>query len=645
MAFAFPFMRKGTQGSNAAVKFNDEHEIYQLLAAHEPSGSYLLSSKGLWHGGIHITEAGVGSQLDMNQGVRCIADGHVIAYRLNRTYLVSEIAASNEHPAVQAPYSTGFALVRHTMEFPKGTTLTFYSLYMHLLAFSDYQQDAAKTRPAYWSGSSRYKVTDHAKDVPATGHGGQAADASQKGLRVRASVTRGHASHQSTGILPNGATVSIGERQGHWGKITDTHGAQLYPPQAGAAPPGTVVGGWIFLGNEQGLPLVEEVMPDDAFDHVVVTLTESNPQGIAIKAGDLVGHFGTYTSLNLLPSSANPSVPSTRMAHIEVFCDDSIKSFIDQNRAWVSAHSHDPNAWKALGLSAEPTLLRVDRNAKLYRAAEHEGADAPKTGVVQRWSLGELARDPNSRHAETTADQSGRKMNWWRVKSADAHLQPVEGWVREEQVAGGTVTREFGQKWVDFPAPIEDPHDPTHTMFATTKAWVDYAGTANEPDIKAEAKLSPLMKSVYRALYPEGDGQLAADQLCQAFEGSAGGYPWMMLTASRLIVKHESEWANPEKWKQLYTEIEQVAGPKPQYVKEQERIEKLVWWDEVKAKVPGFPEPSVFHIHPIGLVGNFVTSSVCACGCCYSSSFKVTRMGSTYGPVYWGSRRLSSASV
>lgn len=42
---------------------------------------------------------------------------------------------------------------------------------------------------------------------------------------------------------------------------------------------------------------------------------------------------------------------------------------------------------------------------------------------------------------------------------------------------------------------------------------------------------------------------------------------------------------------------------------ELERIGKLQWWDKVKA-VKGFPVSSeVWHIHPIGLIGNFVRSA------------------------------------
>jgi hypothetical protein len=124
LPFAFPFLRKGRGKAEASARFTDEHDIHRLLAEREFSGSYLVSSKGMWHGGIHVTEAGAGQSLDLEAGVRCIADGEVIAYRINRSYLISEISAPNGQATIKAPYSTGFALVRHTMEFPKGSTLT-----------------------------------------------------------------------------------------------------------------------------------------------------------------------------------------------------------------------------------------------------------------------------------------------------------------------------------------------------------------------------------------------------------------------------------------------------------------------------------------------------------------------------------------
>ncbi|MDN7612970.1 hypothetical protein [Burkholderia cepacia] len=138
LPFAFPFLRNGQSKSETSSRFTDEREICRLLAEREPTGAYLVSRKGMWHGGIHVTEAGAGQALDLDAGLRCIADGVLIAFRANKTYPISEIAEVDGGSPYEAPYSTGFALVRHTMEFPRDTKLTFYSLYMHLMSWEDY---------------------------------------------------------------------------------------------------------------------------------------------------------------------------------------------------------------------------------------------------------------------------------------------------------------------------------------------------------------------------------------------------------------------------------------------------------------------------------------------------------------------------
>jgi predicted chitinase len=113
------------------------------------------------------------------------------------------------------------------------------------------------------------------------------------------------------------------------------------------------------------------------------------------------------------------------------------------------------------------------------------------------------------------------------------------------------------------------------------------------------------MLKAYDALFRKGDGKQAADELRMLSHTVHGGYPWPMQAASRLIVKHESEWTNPSKWKQLIAELEKQTGQQPQHEEELKRIEKLAWWDQVRGRVAGFPGAEVFHIHPIGLVGNF----------------------------------------
>ncbi|WP_429443931.1 glycoside hydrolase family 19 protein [Paraburkholderia sp. 40] len=581
LQFAFPFRRKGTGG--APADFIDEHEFHKLLGQ-EPSGAYSVSGKGMWHGGIHVTEAGAGASLDLKGGVRCIADGEVVAWRLDSTYPVSEIPAQNGQPAISAPYSTGFALVRHSMEFPKDRKLTFYSLYAHLQDFSDYENDTHLARPKYWA--TRFEVTACAQDRPAGGSGGQPAPAGQQGLRVR--VSRPHGAVLC--ILPQGAQVSVGRREDGWGQIRDASGVSPYPGIAGGvAHPAT--DGWIFLGKEHGGPVVREVMPDSSLDRVIVLSTPS--EVVPIRAGELIGHLGRYDSLSRQTSG-------NRMVHIEVFCDDSIKSFIDEGRTWIRQNGAKVNAWKRLALPGEPTIQRIDSGTTLYTRHNEEGAEAGQTGVIEVFPLAALARGSTDRqYIETETGGDGDKWRWWKIDSADVRHQPIDGWVREENFAGGRVTREFAQKWVDFQT-LDDEHDPTHTMFATTKGFVDYATGADVPDAGSLGKLSALMSSIYQALNLGGDPAQAADGL-----RNAANDPWTALRMSRLIIQHESEWANPDKWKQLIAAIEQRTGPKAEHVEEQKRIGKLVWWDAVKAGLADFPGSNVFHIHPVGLVGNF----------------------------------------
>ncbi|WP_454806950.1 hypothetical protein [Paraburkholderia fungorum] len=625
LSFAFPFRRKGQGATASSADFTDEHEFYKVLEA-EPSGNYSVSAKGMWHGGVHVTEAGAGRSLDLKYGVRCLADGEVIAYRVDRAYPLSELPAQNGTGAISAPYSTGFTLVRHSMEFPRGTTLTFYSLYMHLQDLADYERDTTLSRPAYWS--KEFEVTAFAQDRPDAGANGQTAPAEQMGLRIRATRRTG----TILGILPQGARVVIGARADGWGQITDSHGADLYPKVVGDfVSPDVAANGWIFLGKEHGGPVVTEGMPELSLDRVVV-LTEP----FRIKAGELIGHLGRYDSLSPQTSS--------RMVHIEVFCDDTVKTFITQGQAWIASNGAHEQAWQQLGLPKVPTILRVDRNTTLYHLPGQQGQHAKQTGVIQVASFAGLARQANSPSMEATAGTDGRKLNWWHVDSADALGRDISGWVREDSFAGGRVTREFAQKWVDFKT-LEDPHDPTHTMFATTQAYVDYSIGADVADAGSRDKLSQLMQKIYDTLPLTGDSNQAADRLHDAAEN-----PWVALRMSRLIIRHESEWANPDKWKRLIAEIEKKTGPQPQHEAELERIEKLVWWDEVKACLADLPAPDVFHIHPIALVGNFlVGQTLCACGCCLQDVFKVTRYGHApnthYGPVFWGERALDKSKV
>lgn len=171
--WAFPFKLKGADGE--ASKDITNPELYYAALAQAKDGFYPMGANGNWHGGVHFDEA-TGVVLDQSE-VRCIADGEVIAYRIDEHYPTTTY--SEGPTAVHLPFSTGFVLVKHHLELPpkpvEPTTdaasepppaapaLTLYSLYMHLMDWASYQAQPTFPRPNFW-GDGLCKVKSDAPD-------------------------------------------------------------------------------------------------------------------------------------------------------------------------------------------------------------------------------------------------------------------------------------------------------------------------------------------------------------------------------------------------------------------------------------------------------------------------------------------------
>ncbi|WP_269508465.1 glycoside hydrolase family 19 protein [Burkholderia sp. IMCC1007] len=212
LSWAYPFTPVGK--SDAAVPMT----YFRALAKCD-SGFYPMGVSGMWHGGVHFAE-GSAEMLKQDSGVRAIADGQIVAYRLNAQY--EETTYPNNLGL--AHYSTGFVLVRHELKLPpkpaskepakpasapaspapasthaapptpasapadhapsnskpaNDKSLVFFSLYMHTMDWASYQKaiGQAKANPkpdptlpkpmSYWEGERYYRVGDKAKDKQA----------------------------------------------------------------------------------------------------------------------------------------------------------------------------------------------------------------------------------------------------------------------------------------------------------------------------------------------------------------------------------------------------------------------------------------------------------------------------------------------
>ncbi|RQR62485.1 peptidase M23 [Burkholderia sp. Bp9125] len=87
-------------------------------------GVYPIAFDRRWHCGVHL-------QSNKKGKVYAIADGEIVAYRVCQ----HGIDGKDSH--------TGFVLLKHTTETGEGRTLTFYSLYMHLLPLVEYGEHGA----------------------------------------------------------------------------------------------------------------------------------------------------------------------------------------------------------------------------------------------------------------------------------------------------------------------------------------------------------------------------------------------------------------------------------------------------------------------------------------------------------------------
>src|SRR5690554_1057031 len=120
----YPINTIANPSSEAALQ-----ELINKVRA-EPTGHYLLSEGGRWHGGIHITEHS--HRNHAFEPIRALADGELVAYRITEDYLQSTF----QDQTLQ--YSNSFCLLRHQCPIPESeNTFTFYSLYMHLRPLKD----------------------------------------------------------------------------------------------------------------------------------------------------------------------------------------------------------------------------------------------------------------------------------------------------------------------------------------------------------------------------------------------------------------------------------------------------------------------------------------------------------------------------
>jgi len=370
-------------------------------------GFFPLGVNGFPHGGVHFG-AGSASRVDQSRGVRVIADGDIVAYKLDDAYPHLQFTQTRHW----AMYSTGFVLVRHKMTMPPAPgstaaqpadeTLTFFSLYMHMADWSTYLADGALVRPGWWPGVTAFRI-----GAADTQNGGGAPGAFVYTAPTAGKKKTRYTKGQQVGFLPTDSEVTISETRGGWGHIQAITSGTMVSANSGdyfgqedgpqapwllpdgvekATTPLTSEGdwGWIYLNSQHALKEPTNV------GTVVVPPRE---QPIHVTAGTLLGQLGEY--IDYETSTPLPPVPNRQLLHLEVFADETLKAFIEKSRTRAAQLPQSDRTIFVIQAGAKLVAKPVDADIKLGDGAQLAKltltASSPKTGhwvQVQPWISG-----------------------------------------------------------------------------------------------------------------------------------------------------------------------------------------------------------------------------------------------------------------
>ncbi|WP_431821323.1 lytic transglycosylase domain-containing protein [Burkholderia sp. F1] len=246
-------------------------------------------------------------------------------------------------------------------------------------------------------------------------------------------------------------------------------------------------------------------------------------------------------------------------------------------------------------------------------------ANGPGTDFRVVFRLTDLDKFEVQNFAREEKDTSGKAKRWWNVTVGTKEGGTRQGWVREEDHPKANLCGPWD--WPGFDLADNSSIKPVD-MF---KRYLFVAGLAMGDDQQAfkpsadQLATSELVQKLEKAIDRNRDGNVTAEELAAAQQTE-----WLAEAISHLIVKSESEWGgNMGKWEEILPHMKLVPW---KWRNEMERIKKLQWWEQVQG-VKGFPQdPVPWHLHPIGLIGNFVSNvevtGKIAWGAKVSSEFK-----------------------
>ncbi len=538
----------------------------------------MIGRSGMWHGGIHITEATTPwcalsgkSPLEAidfpvpfkgEQAIRCMADGEVVAYRICKDY---QTVAWESGPL---NFSGSFVLVKHYIQpgETKSSGLHFYTLYMHLAPYSAYESESENQ----WITQDTLKAFSEMDWLTAklTSEQLQPQIAGYMPVRARVEWDSSDASLNAVGYnqrryglvtlksLPDAdghtdakkkVSTSLIPGKRYW-VVVDNNNIK---PAPGAGP-----SWWRRL-----MPPAKEVMK---FDQVVC------PTPWAITAGDPVGHMGYYQA------PKDGGYEARYQVHIEcTSMDDNLEKFLT-NPEKVGEKN--------------PLWLKYSPGLALYKKDVATGTFTKDTRVTTRIGILPL------KQVQTEVDKSTRQ-EYWQLRPENAYVPKGQA---EPQLLSQYDLAKLGFRTETAEPASFDYLDGKNQPTGFFRNLIDslYQAATNDPRTS-----HALVKHNYQRLLDKIDS--GSDRYSPMEYWRALHNPDYRDVVQKTIVKHPSDWYFKKDdviWQPFLNALKKDAPEWKKY--SEDFLDKMAWMPDLTTEKLG---PSLWHMHPIMFLGTMIS--------------------------------------
>ncbi|MHA0273184.1 hypothetical protein [Enterobacter ludwigii] len=554
-------------------EFKNQEEILSHVGG-ESTGQYMIGRSGMWHGGIHITEATTPwcalsgksplEALDFpvpfkgEQAVRCMADGEVVAYRVCKDYLT---LAWESGPL---NFSGSFVLVKHFIQpgEKESSGLHFYTLYMHLAPYSAYSVNPTETK---WTVQDTLSAYDPEWVMTASTNNKSTSESYRKGTIPKGSIVEWDKTDSSLHTVAFNKReyglvtfVSLSEQALKKGKKTSLKPGQQYwmlvdKNNLSPGTDGVVQPSWW----QKLMPPAKEAMK---FDQVVC------PTPFAISAGDPVGHMGYYQA------PKDGGYEARYQVHIEcTSMDDNLETFLTNPE-----HVGEKN----------PIWLKYAPGLALYKKDVATGTFTKDTRETTRAGLLPLSQ------VQTEVDKS-TKQEYWQLRPENAYVPKGQA---EPQLLSQYDLAKLGFRTETAQPSSFDYLDGKKQPTGFFRNLIDSLYQAATEDTRTS---HALVKHNYQRLLDKIDS--GSDRYSPMEYWRALHNPDYRDVIQKTIVKHPSDWyfkKGDAIWQPFLNALKKDAPEWKKY--SEDFIDKMAWMQDVTTEKLG---PSLWHMHPIMFLG------------------------------------------